>query len=459
MTTPILTAPASPGVSPQAIFQPVGNTDLDAADAIQLSIGDRARFVVDDGKGQWYGFDRRRGHWRPMASGEMKAVGIAIGKTGLRQINAAVATAEGLTALHASVHDFDTDPWLFNVRNGTLNLNPELGDLQSSHRAAGTWEFVPHRPSDLITQVAGCDYVPYVESERWERFLVEVLPDAEVRDWLQRLVGYALIGNQSEAVFPVLYGKGANGKSTFVDVLSELFGTYGCVAEKSLFKAVRNDGHPADRAVLINKRLARSEELPDVELDEPKIKGLTGGDKISGRGMRENFREWEPTHTFLVHSNTKPRLSGTDDGIWRRVVLVPFAVRIPVEKADPYLRQRLRQELPGILNWALAGYEAYCERGLGRPAVLQQAVDEYRAESDTVSPFVARYEASVGDTCFSVVIDHEDYAKENGISGGEVNRHYKQVCAQLRDMGGRSVSAYNPVTTKTQRAWVGIRQK
>jgi putative DNA primase/helicase len=202
-----------------------------------------------------------------------------------------------------------------------------------------------------------------------------------VRAFLQRLIGYALVGNQTEAVFPVLYGKGANGKSTFVDILAELFGSYSCVAEKSLFKAVRSDGHPADRAVLINKRLARSEELPDVELDEPKIKGLTGGDKISGRGMRENFREWAPTHTFLVHSNTKPRLSGTDDGIWRRVILVPFNVRISTEEADPYLKPKLLAELSGILNWALRGYEAYCERGLAVPEVLRAAVAEYRADA------------------------------------------------------------------------------
>jgi len=444
------------------IFTPTGSTDLDAADAILLSIGDRARLVKDDGKGQWWGFDKRRGHWRPLADAEMKSVGIAIGKTSLRGITSAVRVAEGLIPLHASIHDFDTHSHLFNVRNATINLDPDNGALEVEPGVfldvdAEFWEVQPHRPEDLLTQVAGCDFDAFATAPRWTSFLEQVLPDGEIRDWVQRLIGYALVGNQTEAVFPVFWGKGANGKSTFVDVVSELFGSYSCVAEKSLFKAVRNDGHPADRAVLINKRLARSEELPDVELDEPKIKGLTGGDKISGRGMRENFREWAPTHTFLVHSNTRPRLSGTDDGIWRRIVLVPFEVRIAPEDADPYLKQRLRGELSGILNWALEGYEKYRRRGLGLPRVLSALRDEYRAESDTVSAFVARYAPDPGGVVFGVVQDHKDYAQENGLSHDDANKNYKAVCAALADMGGRSKPVHNPVLGKTQRAWVGIR--
>jgi putative DNA primase/helicase len=169
------------------------------------------------------------------------------------------------------------------------------------------------------------------------------------------------------------------------------------------------------------------------------------------------FREWAPTHTFLVHSNTKPRLSGTDDGIWRRVILVPFNVRISTEEADPYLKPKLLAELSGILNWALRGYEAYCERGLAVPEVLRAAVAEYRAESDTVSAFVSRYEPDPGGTAFGVVQDHKDYALENGLDHGEAAKNYKAVCAALSDMGGKTKAVWNPVLGKSQRAWVGIR--
>jgi putative DNA primase/helicase len=443
---------------------PVGTSDVEASDALLDAVGDRVRFVHDAGKsGQWYGFIPYLGHWRPLSDGEMIAVARAIGKTSSRTAKSAITMATGEPRFHASLHDLDTQPWLFNVRNGTLNLAPSGGLVEYEpgvfHEVPPdwAWEFKPHDPADLLTQVAGCSFDDDATCPRWDSFLERVQPDPEVRAFLQRLIGYALVGNQTEAVFPVLYGKGANGKSTFVDILAELFGSYSCVAEKSLFKAVRSDGHPADRAVLINKRLARSEELPDVELDEPKIKGLTGGDKISGRGMRENFREWAPTHTFLVHSNTKPRLSGTDDGIWRRVILVPFNVRISTEEADPYLKPKLLAELSGILNWALRGYEAYCERGLAVPEVLRAAVAEYRAESDTVSAFVSRYEPDPGGTAFGVVQDHKDYALENGLDHGEAAKNYKAVCAALSDMGGKTKAVWNPVLGKSQRAWVGIR--
>jgi putative DNA primase/helicase len=455
-----------PNISPIPItnltpVMPVGTTDLDAGEAIRDTVGNQARFVVN-GPHCWYGFDGTEGRWRPIAKEEMHAVAVAIGKTSTRNIANAVRAAEALTELQGKIEDFDQDPYLFNAGNGTINLDPQPETHEIEPGVFHTfppdwaWERRPHDPDDLITQVAGCDFDGHATAPRWDSFLERIQPDPEIRDWLQRLVGYALAGNQTEAIFPVLWGKGANGKSTFVDILGELFGSYGCVAEKSLFKTVRQDGHPTDRAVLINKRLARSEELPDVELDEPKIKGLTGGDKVSGRHMREDFKEWEPTHTFLVHSNTRPRLSGTDDGIWRRVVLVPFTVQIPVEEMDPYLRAKLRQELSGILNWALRGWENYQERRLDRPAVLQEAVDEYRAESDTVSAFVERYVSDPDGFVWGLIRDHEDYAKEQGLDRDEQTRNYKAVCAALADIGGKSKMKHNPMTQRPGRGWAGI---
>jgi len=444
------------------ITPPLDSSDAAASDAILHAIGDLARYVHDDGKGQWYGFDRTLGHWRPLSDGEMLAVARAIGKTSARAMKSAITAAQGETALHASIHEFDTKPHLFNVTNGTIDLAPpadevDTGDGVTFLAEPWHWEARPHDPADLITQVAGAAYDPRARSPLWDRFLGRVQPDPDVRAFLARLIGYALVGTQTEAVFPVLWGKGANGKSTFVDVVGKMFGSYSCVAEKSLFKAVRNDGHPVDRAVLINKRLARSEELPDVELDEPKIKGLTGGDKITGRGMRENFKEWDPTHTFLVHSNTKPRLTGTDDGIWRRLILVPFDVKIPREEDDTLLKWKLERELPGILNWALRGYEDYCTGGLAVPDVLREAVEDYRAESDTVTPFVDRYEAAAGCVSFGVIQDHEDYSTENGLDRDEARKNYKAAARVFSEMGAKTKAAYNPGTGKSQRGWVGLR--
>lgn len=444
-------------------YPPTGTTDLDAALAIQRTVDGRALFVMDAGPGTWHAFNGTK--WVPITKAEMKSVAIAIGKTSAKSMMSAINSAEGLQDLQAHLEDFDHQPYLFNVRNGTLNLDPAPEEIEIEPGRVVTfppdwsWEFQPHDKADRLSQVAGCDYDHSAQCPQWYAFLRQVLPDPEVREWLQRLIGYAMVGNQTEAVFPVLYGKGANGKSTFVDIVSTLFGDYQCVAEKSLFKTTRGDTHPADRAVLINKRLARSEELPDVDLDEPKIKGLTGGDKISGRGMRENFKEWEPTHTFLAHSNTRPRLSGSDDGIWRRTVIIPFEVKISEAEADPYLRFKLRRELPGILNWALTGYENYCSKKLTRPEVLQTIVSDYRNESDTVNPFVARYEASPGGVVFGLIAEHKEWGVENGMSHDEITKNYKAVCGAMAELGGKTKPTWNPLLGRTQRAWVGVRVK
>lgn len=449
---------------PTSPVMPAGNTDADAAEALSLNWGHVLRFQLDPK--QWMAFNADRGAWEPFYEAQMKTLCKLLGKTQDRQYRATISAAQAEQELHVSVHAFDKHPYLFNTKNGTLNLRPLPEDLEIEPGVFLTfppdwcWEFKPHDPADLLTQVAGTLYDPEARCPRWDQFLERVQPNPEVREWLQRLIGYALVGRQTEHIFTVLYGKGANGKSTFVDVLGRLFGDYDTVAEKTLFKQVLNDAHPADRADLINKRLARSEELPDVELDEPKIKGLTGGDTIKGRGMRENFKQWDPTHTFLVHSNTKPRLSGTDDGIWRRVALVPFAVKIPESEADPYLKDKLYYELPGILNWALRGYEAFCEQGLfPLPEVLRAAVSDYRAESDTVSMFVERYELSPGDKVFGMIQDHKEYAAENGMTHDEARRNYRAVCNALGEMGAQSKKAHNPAKGRTDSCWLGLRPR
>lgn len=448
---------------PVSAIEPETSSDHAAAVAITEGHFDTLRYVTDSK--QWRRWTPESGRWTEAPEAEVATLVAALGKTSDRQVQSGLRYLRYVPQLQARAEDFDRHPYLFNTTSGTLNLRPADEVIEVSpgevytFPAGWDWEFRLHDPEDLLTQVAGCGYDPDARAPRWDAFLERVLPDADIRDWLQRLVGYALVGRQTEAVFPILWGKGANGKSTFVDILGELFGEYGVVAEKSLFKAVKNDGHPTDRAALVGKRLARSEELPNVEMDEPKIKGLTGGDKISGRLMRENFKEWAPTHTFLVHSNNEPRFTGTDDGIWRRVVLIPFAVKIPKEEDDKYLKDKLYKELPGILNWALAGYEAYCERHLALPEVLQQIRDEYRVESDTVTPFVDRYEASVGSVTFGLIQDHKDYAVEYGLSPEDARKNFTAAVDRLKEMGAKSKKAWNPALGKTAPAWVGIRIK
>lgn len=420
-------------------------TDLDNAQAIADLMSSHEsfalRYVRDDER--WWSF--RGETWQRVSIADLRELAIMTGLSKSRDITAAITVATGLPELNASLEDFDQDPYLFNTTTGTLNLRP------------GTYQFRAADPYDYITQVAGTGYDPDATSPRWDQFLEEILPDDDVRNYVQRLIGYALVGTQTEAILPILIGDGFNGKSTFVELVATLFGSYGVIAEKTLFKVNKFDQHPVERERLHKMRLAHSEELPAVELDEPKIKGLTGDDRFTGRGMGENFRTIVPTHTFLVHTNKRPIIRGTDTGIWRRVVLIPFDVKIKTQ--DRAIKDKLRNELPGILNWALRGLVEYQSgRFLQRPPVLDVLLDEYRQESDTVSLFTSQYEACPGAFAFGVRFDHDQHALAEGFDKTETARNYRAVAEVLSKMGGKTDVRRNPLTGKPERGWANIRR-
>ena len=399
------------------------------------------RYVRDDDR--WWGF--RGETWQRLSIADLRELALMSGLTNARKVANAITLATGLPEMAAQLEDFDQDPYLLNTTSGTLNLRP------------GQYDFRGADPFDFITQVMGCAYDPNATAPRWDQFLEEILPDPDVRNYVQRLVGYALVGTQTEAILPILIGDGFNGKSTFVEIIATLFGSYAVIAEKSLFKVNKFDQHPVERMRLHKMRLAHSEELPAVELDEPKIKGLTGDDRFTGRGMGENFRTIVPSHTFLVHTNKRPIIRGTDTGIWRRVVLVPFDVKI--QKQDRTVKDTLRGELPGILNWALRGLVEYQSgRFLERPQVLDSVLSEYRQESDTVSLFTNQYEPSPGAFAFGVRFDHEQHALAEGFDKAETARNYRAVTEVLSKMGGKSDVRRNPLTGKSERGWANIRK-
>jgi putative DNA primase/helicase len=282
--------------------------------------------------------------------------------------------AAALPAFAATVRDLDADPHLLNVDNGTLDLR--------------TIELRPHSPADRITKVCRGAYCPDVESEVWQAFLARVLPDKDVRAFLQRLAGVGLIGKVIEHVLAILTGVGANGKSVLDKALRNALGDYACTAEPDLFMH-RENAHPTGEMDLRGVRwVAVSESEKDRRLAEATMKRLTGGDTIRARRMRQDFVEFAPSHTPLLITNHLPRVSGDDAAIWRRIRVVPFDVVIPVEEQDRELDARLQLAADGILSWAVAGYRAYCERGLDEPASVRVATDAYRSDSDAVARFI-----------------------------------------------------------------------
>jgi len=298
-------------------------------------------------------------------------------KSGRRAMLALVPSEPGIVIPHEKL---DTNPYLFNLRNGTLELRDDAVHLRE------------HRREDLITRLAPVCYDPTATCPTFHAYFEHILPDEEVRRFVQRVVGMCLTGDVSEQVITFLHGSGANGKSVLLLVLHALLGRDYALQAKSdlLLKQDRGRGHPTELASLFKKNVVVCTELgAGRKLDEPLVKQLTGGDMINARRMREDEWQFAPTHKILVACNHKPRVDGQDHGIWRRIVVVPFEVKIPDAEQDKGLVAKLCKELPGILNWAIDGYLLWRREGLRSPAQVLAATTSYREEMDVLADFIA----------------------------------------------------------------------
>ncbi len=271
----------------------------------------------------------------------------------------------------------DADPWLLGTPGGVLDLR--RGEVRE------------HRQSDLITKTAGCDFDPNAEAPTFERFVSEAMGgDPGLIDYLGRLSGYLLTGDRSAHVLPIFHGAGGNGKSVFLSTVQAALGEYAGVAAPGLLMQTHGSEHPTGMADLQGKRLVIVSETGEGgRLAEDRVKYLTGGDRITARRMRENYFQFDPTHQLIMQTNHRPRVSGSDEGTWRRVRLVPWTVVVPPERRDTGLAVRLRGELPGVLAWMVRGLQRYLHDGFKEPAAVWAATAEYRTSSDVVGAFLA----------------------------------------------------------------------
>jgi putative DNA primase/helicase len=284
------------------------------------------------------------------------------------------AAEEGIPIL---ADDMDRDPWLFNCRNGTIDLR--TGTLR------------PHRRDDLLTKLCPWDYDPDAPCPHWESTLRLFFNDiAELIDYWRRICGYAMAGVIRDHVMPLAYGTGANGKSTILGALIDAFGhDYAMKCPPDLLMAKKTDSHPTDRADLFGKRLVVAIETEaGRRLAETMVKELTGGDRIRARRMREDFWEFSPTHTLIMATNHKPVIRGTDNGIWRRLRLVPFTVAVAGDRDDKGMPEKLRAEAPGILAWCVRGCLDWQAHGLKEPREVTAATGGYRKEQDLVGAYL-----------------------------------------------------------------------
>lgn len=272
--------------------------------------------------------------------------------------------------------ELDSNKWLFNVLNGTVDLR--------------TGRLLPHRKEDLITKLAPVEYDPEAKAPRWIEFLREITNgNAYLAAYLQKVVGYGLTGDTSEQVMFLLYGNGSNGKSTFLRTINALFGDYAAQTSSDTLVLKNYSSIPNDIARLKGKRLVIAAEVEEGKrLAESLVKQLTGGDKLAARFLYGEYFEFEPESKIFFAVNHKPKIRGVDNAIWRRIHLIPFEVEFKGNNIDRGLPDKLLQELPGIFNWALKGCQIWQIEGLNPPAEVIKATDDYRSDMDTLASFI-----------------------------------------------------------------------
>lgn len=307
---------------------------------------------------------------------------------------------EAKVPLSRSIDQMDADPLSVNTLNWLLRFGVE-GGPEAGHSPVATIRCDPHRRlvpvegmdlPQLITKVIPAEYDPEAKCPKFDAFLARVQPDPEMRRFLQRWFGLSMTGLKTQK-FAFFYGDGANGKSVLVDLMAKLLAGYAHSAKiESFTGANRRKGGEAtpDIFPLIWARMVRTSEPEEGErLQEGLIKEITGGEPILVRKLHGDFIEREPFFKLTMSGNHKPDIRGTDDGIWRRVLLVPFEVQIPREERDDRLGATIwREERSGILNWVVDGLLEYLEVGLREPDKVRLATEEYRADSDPIGQFL-----------------------------------------------------------------------
>jgi len=355
----------------------------------------------------------------------------------VRRRKAFVEAATWISALRTKTDELDSNPWLLNVKNGTINIL--------------SGEFREHRQEDMITKIANVDYDPKADCPMWKKFVREIMNyKSDIIKFVQTAAGWSLSGDISEQTMFILYGTGANGKSTFLNTIMYLLGDYAIATPTETFMKKSGDNYSNDVARLRSTRFVTTTEVEQGRrLSEPLIKKITGNDEMTARFLYGEFFNFKPTFKIFMATNHKPVIKGTDYGIWRRIKLIPFTERIPEEKQDKHLELKLREEASGILNWLLEGIANWKQERLRTPKAVLFATDEYREEMDVIGNFITEkcdQKKEMAILLKKLYKAYSDWCEEN-------NEHAvseRFFTLRLKEMG------FKQGRTSTERFWVGI---
>lgn len=306
-----------------------------------------------------------------------KAARGAASNTGIKNM---LERLKRLKGIPIRVTDMNTDPWKLNCLNGTIDLK--------------TGSLLPHRREDYISEICSTSYDPLASSETWDRFLDRILPDEEVRRYTQKAAGYSVSGSTEMEKFFFPWGRPATGKTTFIEAVRAVLGTYAAVADFETFvKRDRATGGPReDLAALRAKRLVTSVEVEEGRrLAEALLCQVTGGDTIRVRHLYQSSFEDKPTYKLWLVANNRPTVSSMESAIWRRLVQLPFDEQIPENERDPNVKAELinvEKSGPAILAWLVEGCQLWLKEGLQEPEAIKAVTQDYREESDKLREFL-----------------------------------------------------------------------
>lgn len=342
-----------------------------------------------------------------------------------------------LNAIPAVLDDFDAYPDFLNCQNGIINLR--------------NGELIPHDVQFMMSKVCNSEYdIDHKEPTKWLQFLNDITDcNKELIEYIQRSIGYSLTGSIKEQCAYFLYGDGNNGKSTFIDTIADLLGSYSRNTQpETLMLQSRvggiGGGANTEIARLKSARFVHCEESKDgAKLDEGLLKQLTGGSRVTCRFLYCEEFEYTPEFKIWIATNHKPIIRGMDFGIWRRIKLIPFEVKIPDNKVDKMLKFKLRDEFPQILAWAVEGCIKWQQDGLKEPESVLEATKGYKNEMDLIQTFLNEcilidHTSSEGIQAQALYNLYSKWAKENNEYEMPSKRFFNEISKKLPDKERRS---------------------
>lgn len=341
--------------------------------------------------------------------------------------------------------EFNKDGYLLNCSNGILDL--KAGKL------------MPHDPGKYISRIVDIDYSEEAVCPKWLEFLNDIFDgNQNIINFLQKAVGYSLTDSTAEHCFFICYGTGRNGKNTFFDTIRALLGEYACKTRVSTLMVKPKGGGDAneDIAQLWGKRMVTaSESDTSHRLSESTVKEITGDMFIRARFLYGHTFEFTPTFKIFLITNKKPKITGTDEGIWSRVRFIPFTKLIPIEKRIPDLAYWfIKNEAQGILRWLVEGCQKWQVEGLGEVKEIIEAKEEYRQEEDLIGQFIEE-RCIVGETCQNSSPELYQNFKVWQVAMGYYPKSIQEFTRNLEARGYKNMMrTYGP--QKGHKFWHGI---